>query len=1572
MSSSSSSPTPSFVLFPLSVSALVWNVNNPGWWPNRVQQPQYLFLSSLIPDINSAVPEHISDVHADRYLHGGIYVHFTIPRSLRQGQYHDGPTTTQAMKGQEGLKAGLGNPVNPSTGVQYKALPNRWLITRHVTNAQPATVHFPVYTSWVLESDRLVPTSPTPSEQAELTDPQLLAYYPGDDGSPVNIGVKSNVVNWQGELPSSQYLSQGQLRADRAANPLFLDYQPHSENVFSVYDQLLSNGTADLTSATVSYSVIGWYSNPDTDDPLRTSALSDLTAMFRELDIRLAGGGQAPLPPLTDPALVFHGSVYSVQFQRDTAVTSSWKGLTEPAGGELIFQVAVGDHALDAVQAIVDSTNTDSLPTGLASLLTQNGGLRLLDQLNGEEQIGQLSLKASFNTTSGGRQWRLTPLKADGTADPPSSDADRADLEPMRLPPDAAALLVELNANQRLIDRQTRLLTAAQWDVFAAYWGMNKVVDPQSKWNQAFLDAQLKRVNTLTAQRLKTDATCIEQQLTLTALLQPKPPSPSDVTSTDLLYPCKLQWSTNDTPPTPTSISPPCLVHTVLTALTPVVSAPSSSDALPLSSISIILPLGLSSGDLTSRVGWEPSDVTVKDSTPNPPQWTVTTSESPVSPSSSTAVGSSRLTIRLTPSAPATLTGTNTVTITLAQVPVNSAAGTATVTVEERVGAVLQPRVWSGQMRKWQSCQLLPQAELPFYRTKDPTVLLSGVGDAWPPEYLQTTQVRLLPQVTTQLQLDSTHSLTRDMVSQASKFDFTLTSTAAWLDNGYQGARYRVGDAVMALLTEWLMFDPDPTLVGLYASMSGVTTAVLTAAISSYINPQMPSSESTSSPPSTFPPPPFSLVMWTANPWFPIRFNWQTFFYQTPFTEWRLQPVLDEHGQATEQVQYQWVGNTPPTLQTVTDNDQKVDGYGLILPQANFSMKGRIKQLNSEADVTFLHTYPQPTQVTAMLQDIDQWDCLSYSLNDYFARTASRVPGTHGPVIPAYDRDGSVARAVGSSTSTFTPLCTTSVGPQTDFLGVVHGVLQLQLLQVVDRFGQYIQPPNVQWDWQNTPIISAPRYQQNGFCIEPDSSSNDVFTDRFSLIRPRVAQPARWLFEWSPHQQNNTRLLLTDPSSPRASPAANSALIPQDINPICGWLLVNFLDRAIQFYDAYGAPVGELRLVNNDTALHWDPPFVPVDLDSLDPTLSAFITKLRLVNPDQTPAALKAYMDLLTDAFDRILPGSLSSLATYCSSLLGRPLALCRASLMLELSEPPYKPMNADMQSNQSYTLDLNPDPDTGKQTYPWAVKMGWHSLAQDGVVGYYLDDPSTRQLTTLYTVYGERGDQPEVDILQLELPSTATVPAVLRYPKLAAVFPLNPNDGTVTPKPPPAGPAALPSSLSLSSSSHRSSPVPSIPPARLAHLNRERSMRSGSSSSAAESTGPVQSLSLTFLLDPMASVHLQSDVLPVYEAHVPVWAVAQGLNNLVATFRAGPLLTTVKELDQVDALPLAGVSQGAGEWSWLLPFLPDPSTPPSVAYREVSITQGSVVPQFEPAPYRAVSGYYQYKPTDGGKSSAK
>jgi hypothetical protein len=88
-----------------------------------------------------------------------------------------------------------------------------------------------------------------------------------------------------------------------------------------------------------------------------------------------------------------------------------------------------------------------------------------------------------------------------------------------------------------------------------------------------------------------------------------------------------------------------------------------------------------------------------------------------------------------------------------------------------------------------------------------------------------------------------------------------------------------------------------------------------------------------------------------------------------------------------------------------------------------------------------------------------------------------------------------------------------------------------------------------------------------------------------------------------------------------------------------------------------------------------------------------------------------------------------------------------------------------------------------------------------------------------------------------------------------------------------------------------------------------------------------------------------------------------------------------VQDLDKVDTLPLPGVSQGTGEWSWLLPYIPagsegaaaDPSSSSSstVAYRELSVSQASVVPQFESAPYRAVNGYYRYNPNYGSSKSS-
>ena len=74
-------------------------------------------------------------------------------------------------------------------------------------------------------------------------------------------------------------------------------------------------------------------------------------------------------------------------------------------------------------------------------------------------------------------------------------------------------------------------------------------------------------------------------------------------------------------------------------------------------------------------------------------------------------------------------------------------------------------------------------------------------------------------------------------------------------------------------------------------------------------------------------------------------------------------------------------------------------------------------------------------------------------------------------------------------------------------------------------------------------------------------------------LEPRIPQSARLSIQWLPAHEGKWK------PGKHIVPAAG------EFNPICGWILPNFLDKALMIYDAEGNALGALQAVKK---MSWD------------------------------------------------------------------------------------------------------------------------------------------------------------------------------------------------------------------------------------------------------------------------------------------------------------------------------------------------------------------------------------------------
>lgn len=366
-----------------------------------------------------------------------------------------------------------------------------------------------------------------------------------------------------------------------------------------------------------------------------------------------------------------------------------------------------------------------------------------------------------------------------------------------------------------------------------------------------------------------------------------------------------------------------------------------------------------------------------------------------------------------------------------------------------------------------------------------------------------------------------------------------------------------------------------------------------------------------------------------------------------------------------------------------------------------------------------------------------------------------------------------------------------SVGePAGPFLASRAGFLRINRLRLIDGFGQYldVDPARIEW----------------GTSLSVDGAPE------LALLPTRFTSPTR------------VRLAYRD-----ASGVARDA--DDLVSPLCGWLLPDILDGALEVFDPDGRSIGQVR--KTDAALAWElSPGTPgtVGLQPERTLGNPFVAGLvrGLLDHGVADGAEPEREDVLS-ALLRVVDATRWATDPFAhtgeehlSLLVGHPIAVLRAELSLEVREP------------------------VAPSTDEVDVHIGSLAHWQDGVLGFFVDDdyrvlhlPDGASARFAREVGPDRGFLQRVDLAMAHFAS----------------FTDDLGD--------PQGEGAVPVSHPL------------VDPSGVIRLR------------------PGQVRRLTLLVEPHAVVHVRSGIVP--SSVVPMrrpW-VAAGLANLAPTFRFGPLL---------------------------------------------------------------------------------
>jgi len=456
-------------------------------------------------------------------------------------------------------------------------------------------------------------------------------------------------------------------------------------------------------------------------------------------------------------------------------------------------------------------------------------------------------------------------------------------------------------------------------------------------------------------------------------------------------------------------------------------------------------------------------------------------------------------------------------------------------------------------------------------------------------------------------------------------------------------------------------------------------------------------------------PSPVAVTRWRKNPWLPLFLSWQVMWMPCRDTA---EPGRKGWSLDDEKAAFVFAKESVPL-----GEPQLFEGITLLTPSATLNFRDRLRRCTLTHDAQVLRDFQDAVQGMNLL-------CQSLGgFTDQLLMRKARLemrplePGEKGraPTLsPIYEQVKDIQWLSPLTEGKFFPLR--------------HGQVRLERLWVIDAFGQVLKLDKEK--------IAEPF--RSGRLAGPEGIQ----------LEPRLAQPARLSISWPPARSWG--------DAPERDPASGN---DDAFNPVCGWILPNFLDMGLMIYDARGNALGALQSVQRKSwaqgagarrgeieSFHWidvpgSPSFFfgrPVSerIDPLgeqaNPHLRAFVNGLRHLAEGKGQA-----FGLFLEGMNKALSAAGRSgfeQNPNLALLMGKPLALVRAAIRLEL----------DGRAARDQGWNVSGDGTGGIESMAFPLRLGdrreWKGLwlGEDGLAGFYVNLDYTR----FYPASGLEGDE--------------------------------------------------------------------------------------------------------------------------------------------------------------------------------------------------------------------------------------
>ncbi|MBD2612563.1 hypothetical protein H6G94_14965 [Nostoc punctiforme FACHB-252] len=283
--------------------------------------------------------------------------------------------------------------------------------------------------------------------------------------------------------------------------------------------------------------------------------------------------------------------------------------------------------------------------------------------------------------------------------------------------------------------------------------------------------------------------------------------------------------------------------------------------------------------------------------------------------------------------------------------------------------------------------------------------------------------------------------------------------------------------------------------------------------------------------------------------------------------------------------------------------------------------------------------------------------------------------------------------------------------PLNFFNPIRAGSLKVLRLRLVDTFGQ---SQTLQWQKTLTPDHLKPtEIHIKGH----NSTSQSIELTKPIILPPRLVQGTRLNFRWLSGNPNYEGEASSHPC----------------LNPICGWILPDFIDNTLEIYDAAGHSLGEIEIRQAGEERWRTAPQTTHTLESIEnPYLKRVLKTLcGGDDPDSTTTDrfLEEFIQALRTAWENIEPEDVDR-DPAIALIMGQPIAVVRATLNLQLQGQPainqdWSVFRQDLERTERETNQF--------EQVQFPIRLGDYRKLSDGLVGYWLEDEAGNLSQQIY-----------------------------------------------------------------------------------------------------------------------------------------------------------------------------------------------------------------------------------------------